>query len=135
MIRNWKLMGDIFNEIEKETLEEFVDAIKNNSTEHFVSREFKELMRHIEMLIDAGYIKGVEVAFRGDQFYLHLDNPRITLQGYDFADTVKDKALLNKTLAAIKEAGLIASFETIKQFAPVVVKTIAKELYNRVVHQ
>ena len=52
------------------------------------------------------------------------NRPRITLQGYDFAEVVMDQKLLNKTINIIKKAGLMVGFETLKSYAPIALKSI-----------
>lgn len=118
MKRDWSLLGDIFSAIENENIEEFIDG-KN-------AEEKIKIYRHIEMLIDAGFIKGITLHYDvEDNISSYATyNPRITLQGYDFADVVMDKKLLNRTMNAIKKAGLLASFETIKAYAPVALKAL-----------
>ncbi len=125
MIRDWKLMGEIFTAIEEERFEEMADEKRNHSNT-MNDHVFLDFMRHVEMLLDAGYLKGIEIGFSGKQYYFTIDNPRITLSGYDFADTVKDKKLLNKTLDLIEKSGLVATFETIKYFTPISIKFFAE---------
>ncbi len=120
MVRDWELMGEIFTAIEEERFEEMADE-KREHSKTMKDKVFFDFMRHVEMLIDAGYLKGIEIGFSGKQFYFTIDNPRITLSGYDFADAVKDKKLLNKTLELIEKSGLVATFETIKYFTPVAI--------------
>lgn len=121
MVRDWNLMGEIFTAIEEERFEEMADE-KREHSKTMKDKVFFDFMHHVEMLIDAGYLKGIEIGFSGKQFYFTIDNPRITLSGYDFADAVKDEKLLNKTLEYIEKAGLVASFETIKYFTPVAIR-------------
>lgn len=118
MKRDWSLLGDIFSAIENENMDEFIDRKTHD--------EQKKVFRHIEMLLDAGYVKGISLTFDASEelCLISYHNPRITLQGYDFADVVMDKKLLNKTMNAIKKAGLLASFETIKAYAPAALKAL-----------
>ena len=120
MKRDWNLMGDIFNALESDRITDLIEG-------EGVSDEQGDLvLRHLELLIDADYVRGLEIkrSSIGIAGYSMTD-PRITLQGYDFADIVKDKKLLNKTLNLIKKAGLMVGFETLKTYAPVALKSLA----------
>lgn len=119
MKRDWDLMGDIFNSIEKDEFEKRFMGINDEE-------ERRRVFWHVEMLIDAGYIKGITLIpnARGIPA-VRLNGPRITLQGYDFADIVKDKALLPQVIAAVEKAGLMVTWETLKAFAPKVIMSIA----------
>lgn len=135
MKRDWELMGRIFTEIENESLKswlsEFSYEVDPVTEENRQPAEFIRIMKHLEMLIDCGYIKGVELRHRGGMYSYGLDDPRITLQGYDFADIVKDKTLLKQTITVITKAGYLVTWETLKQFAPVVVKRAAMALARK----
>lgn len=121
MKRDWSLMGDIFNAIEEETLEGFIERCS--------SEDKTKIFWHLELLLDAGYIKGVGLKrySSGEIFDIYSNNPRITLSGYDFADLVKDKKILNQIKNQITDAGYLVSLETIKAFAPQVIKGLAKK--------
>ena len=121
MKRDWTLMGDIFNSIEDENLEEFIEKCS--------SEDKTKIYWHLELLLDAGYIKGIELRrySSGEIFGIYSNSPRITLSGYDFADLVKDKKILNQIKSEITKAGYLVSLETIKAFAPQVIKGLAKK--------
>lgn len=125
MKRDWALMGDIFNAIEDDRLELLISKTESNQDKYNI------LMQHLEMLIDADYIKGVIISLSVDSLYSWgTDVPRITLKGYDFADIVKDKFLLNKTIKAIKDAGYIVTWKTLKEFAPMILKVAVKQIFK-----
>ena len=121
MKRDWILMGEIFNAIEEEKLESFIDRHS--------SEDRDKIFWHLELLLDAGYIKGIELKrySSGEFFDIYSNNPRITLSGYDFADLVKDKKILNQIKNEITKAGYLISLETIKAFAPQVIKGLANK--------
>lgn len=56
MKRDWHLMGDIFNAIEDDRLELLISKYESNQNKYSI------LMQHLEMLIDADYIKGVTIS-------------------------------------------------------------------------
>lgn len=140
MKRDWELMGKIFTAIEDERLNALLGGYEWEEDEVTGEKrqpdEFVRIIKHLEMLIDCGYIKGVELRHGRDGAYsFGLDDPRITLPGYDFADIVQDHALLTQTMNAVKAAGYIVSWETLKQFAPVVVKRAAMKLARKVIDE
>mgnify|MGYP006883521931 FL=1 len=76
MKRDWHLMGDIFNAIEDDRLELLISKYESNQNKYSI------LMQHLEMLIDADYIKGVTISLSVDgQYSWGTDVPRITLKG------------------------------------------------------
>ena len=144
MKRDWELMGRIFTAIENDNLRELIEQTNEptgdeQDDDYAKTGQLKRyvlLMRHLEMLNDAGYIKGVELRFSIDVFNsFGLNNPRITLQGYDYADIVKDRSLLHQTINAIGKAGLMVSWETLKQFAPVLIKKAAMKYANKIMKE
>lgn len=140
MKRDWGLMGKIFTAIEDERLNTMLDGYEWEEDEVTGEKrqpfEYVRIIKHLKMLIDCGYIKGVELRHGRDGAYsFGLDDLRITLQGYDFADIVQDHALLTQTMSAVKAAGYIVSWETLKQFAPVVVKRAAMKLARKVIDE
>ncbi len=123
MKRDWELLGKIFQHIEDETIEDFInDNNLSEETRHTI-------LRHIELLADADYIRGIEVVRGSIGLNYRADEPRITLQGYDFADVVLDQKLLKKVQNAIVKAGYLVTWETIKAFAPTVLKEVAKTIF------
>ena len=144
MKRDWELMGRIFTAIENDNLHELIEQ-ENEPTGEEQKDDFAKsgqltryilLVRHLEMLIDAGYIKGVDIRTSVDGFIsFGLNNPRITLQGYDYADIVKDRTLLHQTINAIGKAGMMVSWETLKQFAPVLIKKAAMKYANKIMKE
>ena len=111
MKRDWFILGELFSKLEDECLEEYLQNMEDKERQQIY-------LKHLRLLVDAGYIKGVY--FSNSQVNLH--DASITLAGYDFAELVQDKKLLNKTINLINSAGLIVSKETLKQFTPAAVK-------------
>lgn len=133
MKRDWELIGDIFNAIEDETLQKQLNRLSGEAREDPRAEErLKILCQHIEMLADAGFVKDAEVRVSIDGFYsFAVDHARITLIGYDYADLVKDKTLLHKTVSAIKEAGYMVTWETLKHFTPKLVELAARKFADK----
>lgn len=141
MKRDWNLMAEIFSAVEDDRLERYLEKL-DDEVEDELTGEVKQpelflnVIKHLEMLVDSGYIKGVEIDLSVDGLYTYgLSMPRITLAGYDFADIVRDKTLLKQTMGAIKKAGYMVSWETLKQFAPVVIKKAAQRFANKILNE
>ena len=140
MKRDWELMGRIFTAIENEQLGDFLEQVIHDNpapddSSWKQSEQVKTVFKHLEMLIDAGYVKGVVLRTSDDVYLYGLQNPRITLQGYDYADIVEDHVLLKQTINAIGKAGLMVSWETLKQFAPVLIKKAAMKYANKIMKE
>lgn len=121
MKRDWHLLGKIFTEIEEDHFDEYFDSLK--------VEEQRIVLRHLELLIDAGYLIGIEVIYNNaDEPMYRIENGgvRITLEGYDFAERVQDEKLLNKTISLIKKSGLMVSMETLKYFTPLALQALVK---------
>ena len=120
MKRDWNLLGEIFNHIEDENLEDFIDHFEDK-TDPLLGNE--RLLKHVELLVDAGFVLGVEVIRANGKITGYgTDEPRITLEGYDFADIVQDKKLLSRTIKTIEKAGFLVTMETLKAYAPKVLQ-------------
>ena len=129
MIRDWYLIGEIFTAVEKNKIDELIEKHK------CLAKAFEypelEIKQHLKIMVDAGFIKGVDVyIYRDNRWGMHVDEPYVTYQGYLFMDAVADRELLSRTLRAIECSKLKPSFETIKQFSPIVVKRMAELCYK-----
>ena len=121
MKRDWFLLGEILTKIEDDKFEQYFDSL-NSERQDIV-------MRHVELLVDGKYVKGISIrrSSSGELMYgYEAGGIRITLEGYDLAEKVQDKKLLNKTMNLIKQAGLLVSIESLKQFTPIAMKAIAE---------
>jgi hypothetical protein len=126
MKRDWNLLGEIFNHIEDENLEDFIDHFEDK-TDPLLGNE--RLLKHVELLVDAGFVLGVEVIRANGKITGYgTDEPRITLEGYDFADIVQDKKLLSRTIKTIEKAGFLVTMETLKAYAPKVLQLAVTSL-------
>lgn len=118
MTRNWQLFGEIFGHIQSEDLTAFIDRADD--------KEQQRIYRHIELLLDADYIRGIELRVNQSRVTgIGIYDARITLKGYDFADIVQDKKLLNKTINLIEQAGLLVTTESLKALAPKALAALA----------
>lgn len=121
MKRDWQLLGDIFTAIEDERLEAMIGDADDAEAERVV--------RHLELLADAGLVRGVTIRRSGSgalSWGVEGGGPRITLAGYDLAERVQDRKLLARTISLIRRAGLLVSTETLRHFTPLAVEAIAR---------
>lgn len=129
MVRDWDLIGEIFTAVEKNDIDDLIEKHKCFAKPF----EYPEqnIKQHLKMMVDAGFIKGVNVYVYGDNNWeMCVKDPYVTYQGYLFMDAVADRRLLKFTLQIIESSHLKPSFETIKQFSPRAVKKMA-ELCNK----
>ncbi|MDO5352535.1 MAG: hypothetical protein Q4E81_06880 [Succinatimonas sp.] len=112
-------IAELFEHLENENLEAFLDGLEDSD----------EYLKHLDMLVKAGYVDGVEVKYASCGILYSTNYPRITLDGYEFANIVKDKKLFPQVVKAINKAGYVASIAMIKEFAPHVIKNIASLVF------
>lgn len=70
---------------------------------------------HLEMLIDNGYIDGLQVLRGADGFFSYgLHDPRLTMKGHDLLDTVRSTTIWESIKANAKSKGIELTFDAIK---------------------
>lgn len=112
-------IAELFEHLENENLEAFLDGLEDSD----------EYLKHLDMLVKAGYVDGVEVKYASCGILYSTNYPRITLDGYEFANIVKDKKFFPQVVKAINKAGYVTSIAMIKEFAPYVIKSIVSKLF------
>lgn len=119
MKRDWDLLTEIFDHIDNETLDAFVE----NDTERN-----DLILRHLELLVDGDYLAGVDIRRTSVGLYYQSNEPRLTMSGHELADIIRDKKLFSRVKKAIAAAGYLITFETLKAFAPKVLKIIVDNI-------
>ena len=78
---------------------------------------------HLEMLIDNGYIDGLQV-LRGidGHFSYSLASPRLTMAGHDLLDTMRSSTIWESIKSIAKKKGIELTFEVIKALGIVALK-------------
>lgn len=74
------------------------------------------LLNHLEMLIEAGLVRGKisrSQGSRGDVIGIST----LTWEGHEWIDTVRDPRVWDETIAALQESGASPSFELTKAVA------------------
>jgi hypothetical protein len=70
---------------------------------------------HLEMLIDTGYVEGVQVLRGcGGDFSFGLASPRLTMAGHDLLDTIRSATIWESIKTTAKKKGIELTFEAVK---------------------
>lgn len=76
---------------------------------------------HVELLVDAGYVDAhvsKDHAYGYRKWFVY----RLTMQGHDYLDSVRDPEIYRETKSRLKKVGGTASLEVVKQLAGVAIK-------------
>ena len=84
------------------------------------------VFNHLEMLVDNGYVEGLNLGRSADghSFTINLASPRLTMAGHDLLDTMRSEPLWDKIKSTAKTKGLELTFDTIKGLAGVALKSL-----------
>jgi len=110
MKRNWDLIRKILLKVEE------TPAPNQLKLKDFPNEDGYEITYHIQLLIDAGLIDATingTTSLDPNDFLLR----RLTWQGHEFIDSIKNKTIWDKTKAIFKEKGVSMTFETVKTVA------------------
>ena len=124
MRRDWKLLAEIIQHLEEESLWGWLDSIESSDlAQHAL------ILRHMELLQDAGYIKNFVLKTSVDGYLSYASTDvRITMQGYDFKDVILDKRVFAKVCETAQKAGVKVTWEFIKASIPLILKNMLKEM-------
>ena len=111
MRRDWDLIRDILTKVESCTL----------NTEQVRLSDFPDSKQaaasyHIDLLIDAGLIKGKVAKTMGPGVKDFFAN-RLTWEGHEFLDSIRNDTVWEKTKAVFKEKGIAMSVDLVKGVA------------------
>lgn len=81
---------------------------------------------HLELLVDNGFIEGVDISRSYESFSVSISAPRLTMAGHDLLDTMRTKTVWEKIQATAKEKRLELTFDTIKALAATIVTSLVK---------
>ncbi|HFQ60910.1 MAG TPA: DUF2513 domain-containing protein [Epsilonproteobacteria bacterium] len=108
MTRDWEVIRVILSKVEENSNNfNFCDTLEEEQKEQYVY--------HVELLIEAGMIKGKMKTYMSGEKDCNLD--RLTWKGHDFLDAIRSDSIWDKTKNILKEKGLGMSFEIIKKTA------------------
>lgn len=80
---------------------------------------------HLEMLVDNGYLDGVQVIRTNDGgFRYGLSDPRLTMAGHDLLDTMRSSVLWESIKTTAKKKGIELTFDAIKAIGVLAITTV-----------
>ncbi len=134
MKRDWDLIrkqltdveeeNDLFSEIPPEpdgTNQEW-DTYETQLKEHRAIES--RIFGHFELLVDNGYIDGLQVLRSGDGvFHYGLRSPRLTMAGHDLLDTIRSATIWEKIQSTAKAKGIKLTFDAIKSLGAFVLNS------------
>ncbi len=125
MKRDWDLIRkqltdieeekDLFSEIPPEPVltDQGWDTYESQLKEHRAIEN--RVFGHLELLINNGYIDGLEVLRSGDGLFSYgLHSPRLTMLGHDLLVTMRSTTIWEKMKATAKTKGIELTFDAIK---------------------
>ena len=121
MKRDWELIKQIFADVEND--EDLEDKGQIYAETHNDSSDY---LRHLELLADAGCVKGVEIDFvdNAGHYKLAMTMPRLTMEGYDFKEVLENTKLWRKIRDMAAKAGVRLSWMFIQSAMPVAIKSL-----------
>lgn len=80
---------------------------------------------HLEMLIDNGYVDGLQVLRGADgHFSYGVASPRLTMSGHDLLDTIRSSTIWELIKSSAKKKGIELTFDAIKALGAVALQQI-----------
>ena len=123
MKRDMDLVRLIFLEVEKHDAN--LASYESIKIDGYSSSEIRE---HVILLEKAGLISDAHYTIDGSVWV-----QRITWDGYDYLDKVRDNTIWKKTKDAIKEKGLPLIFDTIKTISSAFITAAAEGVANSII--
>ena len=111
MQRNWDTIREILSKLEEATPEQ----VKINLM-HFPQEKAFEISYHMELLLDAGLVKGEmrkELRVRPQDFIVYS----LTWQGHEFLDTIRSDTVWQNTKKSFQQNSISMTFDLIKSVA------------------
>ena len=87
-----------------------------------------DISQHLPLLLDNGYIEAITKRYLREPLEFYVK--RITSDGYDYLDAVRDVNIFHKALDKLRAAGAEISFEAIKAAAAEFVQSGIANLIN-----
>ena len=130
MKRDWILIKEMLFALEEDRFSEYLNTIElpnsvamNCKTKEALERakyiQAKNIREHIDLLKESHIIVDVKTDTENINFGL-----RLTMEGHDLLDSIRDKAIWNKVVSMAQEAGVALSWEVIKAAIPKAIQSI-----------
>jgi len=120
MTRDWDVIREILIKLEDSTSPSSILQLSD-----FPSEQRKIISYHSELLIEAGLINGEMIKTMGRETPEFLIT-RLTWNGHEFLDTIKNDTVWTKTKKSFNKSGISMSFEIIKSVATDTATTLVK---------
>lgn len=116
MIRDWDTIRNILEKIEDETLFEFLKEVETEVRFKKTDKRFRyELIEHLRLLAEAGYIQGVKVhSATPEKVEYSISTPSMTMEGYDLLEVLRSKTVWASVKDRLKAAGIGITAEAVK---------------------
>lgn len=114
MKRDWDTIRSVLEEVEGLGEQQFQGAQYGYSKD--TPPDVTERVRHLLLLADAGFVKGVRVDSMGGPGMMC---PELTWEGHELLDTIRSKTVWNKVKGMAKDKGLELSFAAVKALGKV----------------
>ncbi len=135
MKRDWDLIRKQLTDIEEENdlfTEVPEEPVWKDQDEATFMKELNEyrttqnrIFGHLEMLINAGYIDGLQIDRSADgAFYYGLHSPRLTMAGHDLLDTMRSTTIWEKIKATAKAKGIELTIDAVKALGAFALKSL-----------
>ena len=108
MVRDWDAIRNILEKIEDETLFDFLKEVETEVRFKKTDTRFRyELIEHLRLLTEAGYIRGVKVhSATPERVDYSISTPSMTMEGYDLLEVLRSKTVWTSVTDRIKPAGI-----------------------------
>lgn len=83
---------------------------------------FEEISYHVSLLLDVDFIDAEEIPLMGNVFSSYIIH-RITMQGHDYLDSVRDESIWHKTKERLGKLLSSASLPLISEVASTIIKS------------
>ncbi len=116
MVRDWDTIRNILEKIEDETLFDFLKEVETEVRFKKTDNRFRyELIEHLRLLTEAGYIQGVKVhSATPEKVEYSISTPSMTMEGYDLLEVLRSKTVWASVKDRLKAAGIGITAEAIK---------------------
>lgn len=85
----------------------------------------RRIFGHFEMLIDNGYIDGLDIFRTIDgRFHHGISSPRLTMAGHDFLDTMRSTTIWESIKTTAKTKGIELTFDAVKALGALALKSV-----------
>lgn len=137
MKRDWDLIRKQLTDIENESdlfsellpqpkWTDQTEAVFMEQQNKYLSEQ-KKIFGHLELLIDNGYIDGLQIIRSMDGgFHYGISNPRLTMSGFDLLDTMRSNAIWEKIKTTAKSKGIELTFDAIGAMSKLALDSVLK---------